>query len=289
MILQKNQWFLLTTAGLIHALRQQGVDPIFWKGVVLADSFYPNIGARPMDDIDMAIPPETTEIVKSVFATLGWQYQPQKTTRDAIYFSNDLGLACDVHHHVEIFRGKESFNLSMQLKPRVIRSTTIHVLEPNAMVALLAAHMDGHRPDTGPILIWIVDLAFVLAKWGHLLDLDHLEYLLPKPHFPFFYRAIQFLQVEWGLHLPSLIAERARSFLPLTLTEILRQRRLTPWRLSSLRGWLKLIAYRMHFKPLDPSQGLQLPDGTDFLLWPSDLLRDRSMKAKAATIKMEIR
>ena len=273
--LRMNTFFLLTLNGILRALREHNVHPVLWKGVVLADSFYPDLGTRSMGDIDFAIAPDDLEETTAVFKSLGFLLQEHKATEDAIYLANRIGVLCDVHHRVRLFEGKESMNLTVDLEPQRMRSIPFKVLEPNAMIVHLIVHMDGHRCETGPVLSWILDLAFVIRKWGKLLDLERIESLLPaKEHLVSLFRTIRFLECEFDERLPENLAKPAKRFDPFTLAEVLRQRRLALWGLPHPRGWLRIGAYRL---ALLPTKGLPYPNMSDLLLWPADAIRNRQM------------
>lgn len=255
----------LTLDGILKTMRDRDLHPVLWKGVVLADSFYPDLGARSMDDIDFSVPADEMETVKAVFQTLGFQRQPQMATEDADYFANPMGILCDVHHRVRLFEGKEALDLVDDLKPSCLKSPTIPVLEPNAMVTHLIVHMDGHRDETGPILLWILDVAFVLKHWGEKLSIARLQQLMPNEiSFISLMRTVRFLETEFQLPLPLSLASCASAYEPYTLSDVLRDRRLAIWGLPSLQGWLRLGACRLG---LTSSRGRVYPEMSDLFPW----------------------
>jgi hypothetical protein len=271
--LQMNTFFLLTLNGLLRAMRERDVHPVLWKGVVLADSFYPDPGTRLMGDIDFAIAPDEMDEATAAFKSLGFLEQKHQATEDAIYFANQIGVVCDVHHRVRLFEGKESMNLTVDQKPQRMQAPVFTVLEPNAMLVHLIVHMDGHRSETGRVLLWILDLAFVMRKWGALLDLEQIERLMPaKENLVSLFRTIRFLEHEFDERLPDCLADAAKRFEPFTLAEVLRERRLALWGLPQTRGWLRLGAYRLGLRP---TKNLPYPNVRDLLLWPADAIRNR--------------
>lgn len=122
------------------------------------------------------------------------------------------------------------------------------LLEPNAMVVHLVAHMDGHRDETGPLLSWIMDLALVLRVWGSRLDPYRIHELMP-PGRPrgLFARILNLLSSELGQELPDSLADLAKNAIPLPLAQILRQRRVRPWGMPGPRGWARLAARKVGF------------------------------------------
>ncbi len=160
-----------------------------------------------------------------------------------------MGVACDVHHRVRLFEGKESMNLTVDVKPQRLKAPTFKILEPNAMLVHLVFHLNGHLGEMGPMLSWMLDIAFVLRQWGNSIDPVRLEKLMPeKRHWVSLFRILRFLESEFDEPIPKCLAEAAGKFAPFTLEEILRQRRLTVWELPNLRGWLRVCASRLGMK-----------------------------------------
>jgi Uncharacterised nucleotidyltransferase len=168
----QNTVLLLTLDGILRTMAARDLHPIFWKGVVLADSFYPDLGTRIMSDIDLEIEVDRQEELGDALKTLGFQCQISSSSGDAFYYTNPLGIALDVHHRNRLFEGKESYNLTLDLQPKQMKAPTFRVLEPNAMLVHLVVHMDGHRDEMGLMLSWLLDIAFVVRKWGDKIDLQ---------------------------------------------------------------------------------------------------------------------
>lgn len=273
--LTQNTIFLLSLAGILRAMQERDLHPVLWKGIVLADSFYPDLGTRPMTDIDFSISASELEDATAAFESLGFLKRDHMTTEDAIYVANPMGVHCDVHHRVRLFEGKESLNLTVDVKPKQLQAPTFRILEPNAMLVHLVFHLNGHLDETGPMLSWILDIAFVLRKWGNTLDPARLEKLMPEKRlWVSLLRILRFLETEFGEALPECLAEAAQNFDPFTLEEILRQRRLTVWELPSLRGWLRLGASRLGMKLNRTYPTLQ---GDDLVGWVADAVTARRM------------
>ena len=268
-----NTRLLRTLERILKAMLARNLHPTLWKGIVLADSFYPDLATRSMEDIDFAIPPDELEPATDVFQALGFLLKEDDATDDAVYFEDAMGVMCDVHHRVRLFEGKESLNLTCFL-PSQHMTAALPTLEPNAMVVLLIVHMDGHRGETGRLLSWMLDLAFVIQKWGNLLDLQRIETLLPQEHFVSLFRTVRFLQQEFNQPIPPALAPKALGFEPFTLASVLRERRLTLWGLPRPRGWMRLGASRLGFRS---KRDRPYPNLSDLLLWPADALQNLRM------------
>ncbi len=266
--LGRNEIFFKTLATVLEETYAAGVQPVLWKGIVLADQLYPNRAIRMMGDIDWAIAPHELEIVSQVFNRLGFTLQDQMTTSDAVYFMGKNRVVFDVHHRVRLFETKEHLSLTQTLTPLTARLPQIHVLEPTAMLTHLTVHMTGHKAETGPLLFWIMDFVFLLRKWGHLIDWNLLNQLMPDAEsWDFLGRLLRFLEVELNETLPPDLAKFSQEYKPLTLELITRQCRLAVWGLPLPKGWLKLIAYRLGLKS---SRKLKYPQISDLFMWAVD-------------------
>jgi hypothetical protein len=266
--LGRNEIFFKTLATVLERTYAAGVQPVLWKGIVLADQLYPHRAIRMMGDIDWAIAPHELETVSEVFHQLGFTLQDQMTTPDAVYFMGNNRVFFDVHHRVRLFETKEHLALTQTLTPFTAGLPKLQVLEPTAMLTHLTVHMTGHMAETGPLLFWVIDFVFLLRKWGHLIDLSLLNQLMPDVEsWTFLGRLLRFLEVELNETLPPDLAKFAKSYKPLTLALMTCQCRLAVWGLPRPRGWLKLIACRLGLKS---SSVQKYPRVSDLFLWAAD-------------------
>lgn len=266
--LYRNRVLYETLGTALKAVYAQGIYPVLWKGIVLADQLYPDLATRIIGDIDWAIAPEEKEPVAQIFESLGFALQPELTTSDALYFKSPKQVYFDVHHRVRLFEGKEHLSLTMKLQPAYPGLPTLHVLEPNAMLTHLTVHLGGHFSETGPLLFWILDFVFLLRQWGHQINIERLTRLMPdQESWQLLGRILRFLQLEFKEPLPPTLAEFAKSHRPFTLELIARECRLAGWNLDQPKGWLKLMACSLGYKA---TQSPPYPQAKDLLLWAVD-------------------
>jgi hypothetical protein len=266
--LRRNQIFFKTLASVLTSIHAVGVYPVMWKGIVLADQLYPDRAIRMIGDIDWAIAPQELSAVRNVFEQLGFTLQENMTTTDAVYFMGQNSVIFDVHHRVRLFETKEHLALTQTLVPFTAGLPNMQVLEPTAMLTHLIVHMTGHAAETGPLLFWILDVVFLLRKWGHLIEWNRLQQLMPNAeNWMFLGRVLRFLEVEFNESLPPELSKFAQNHKPLTLELITRQCRLAVWGLPRPKGWLKLMACRMGLKSVTVSK---YPHASDLVLWAAD-------------------
>ena len=267
--LRRNRVMFNALGSVLYKTYAEGIYPVLWKGVVLADQLYPDLAIRMIGDIDWAIAPHELSVVERIFADLGFEIRDELSTPDAVYFKGNDHIFFDVHHRVRLFEGKEHLPLTTMIASRTVGlPSQLHVLEPNAMLTHLTVHLKGHAPETGPMLFWVLDFVFLLRHWGDSIDFQRLEALMPDAEsWHFLGRILRFLQVEFDEPLPPALAKFAQDYSPLTLDAIMRKCRLASWNLGHPKGWLKLAACRLGMQApvLRP-----YPQASDLLMWAAD-------------------
>lgn len=259
----KNRVTLLSLDGALVALGERDIEPIVMKGAFLADTFYPDLGTRPMQDVDLVIERERSADAYDALQGAGFRPRADSATEDAFYLVNDLKVMLDVHFGFRIYEGHG--DLSMRVRPERLRRDVIRVFQPDAMVAHLAVHMHGHRAERGPMLIWYADLAFVLGRWGDRLDASRITSLMPsggdRLHLG---RTLAFLRDELGQPLPESVADLASTGSSDRIETMLAQRSMALWGLPEPRGWLRLLAARAG---LGGRRAWPVPRGHELAAW----------------------
>ncbi|HEY9827519.1 MAG TPA: nucleotidyltransferase family protein [Stenomitos sp.] len=266
--LQRNTILFQSLTTALEPIYEMSIYPVLWKGVVLADQLYPNVATRMIGDIDWAIAPYELTSTCNVLERLGFTCQASMTTSDAVYYKSPDQILLDIHHRVRLFEGKEHLQITQTIQPHSKILPELHILEANAMLVHLTVHLLGHRSEKGLLLFWILDFVFLLRKWGHHLDWDILNALIPdSATWQFLGELLHFLQVELEEPLPSMFHPLVRAHRPLTLAAITRQCRLAPWGLPRPKGWFKLAACRVGLQ----THKHRYPQFSDLLLWMTDL------------------
>jgi hypothetical protein len=230
------------------------------------------LGTRRMRDVDFAIPAHETRSVERVFHSLGYvgRIEAGAPLDDAVSYVKNGHILFDVHHRVRLFEGKESMGLTIDLRPRYLGVSSYTVLEPNAMLVQLITHMDGHFQRSGHVLSWILDIVYLIRKWGDRLNPERFKALMPaEEHLASLYRILRFLEHEFGEKLPQFLSDDAQSVDPLTFAEIFRQRRLAIWGLPHGRGWLRVAATWLGVKLKHRRPPIRVGD---LFFWISDFL-----------------
>jgi hypothetical protein len=260
--LMANTVLLQNLGRLLSLLDEAGVRPILFKGILLADVYYPDLGTRAMGDVDLLIQPAEFPPVARAFAAMGFAQEGVWGSSGAVYFRNSLGVSFDVHHQFRLFPPELRASIVEEVEMPGLVGRRVLGWEPNARLVHLLVHLAEHRPKSGFLLGWLLDLAFVVQRDGLRLAPDRIVELMPnRQRALLLWRALGLLRSECGLVLPAALSAAADAVEPLRLTGILRDRRLAQWGLPGLRGWLRLFACRLGLR--------RLPEGG--YPWVSDL------------------
>jgi hypothetical protein len=164
----------------IDALRGVGIDPLLFKGPATAIR-YPEPGLRPMDDIDLLVPPDDADRAEAALTAAGWKLiQRPGEHYDAAFLHPEVP-----HLPVELHRALSTWDddgtrLTIQRlwqarRPKSVLGVQTLVLPPEEDLIALAAH--AAKPfHNFSRLIWAVDLAMLVhdepdLDWDRLLAL----------------------------------------------------------------------------------------------------------------------
>jgi hypothetical protein len=266
---RRNALLLLTAARLLRAAESRGERVLVLKGILFADGYYPELSARPMSDIDLVAAPGRDEALFGLLAESGFRPSLHHVVQDhSITFMNREGAFCDAHRALPMFAHLPWSELVRDTELSRVRSVRALALEPNAMVAHLAAHMHGHAREIGLVLLWVFDLAFVVRRASAELDAARVRTLIGEPGAWALLLRLLGLLHSYGVEVPEPFLRAARPLPQLTVAAILRQRRMTPWGLPAPLGWARLLAHTLRLHRSDRPE----PSVPDLLLWPYDEL-----------------
>ena len=226
-----------------------------------------------MADIDLLIHASHRELAAQVLLELGFHHvNDLPVEEDASNYSNRYGVLLDVHHRFRLFEERNYETLVIDFKPRLIDLETLRTWNPSAMLAHLVTHLDGHRRGSGYRLSWLMDLAYVVQKWGSELDWAKIQRLLPDERLAReTLRLLLFLDNELDVAVPRSLAQHAGTVRPLSLSSILRSARLAQWGLPGALGWGRLLMHRLDSNRHDR----QYPRPSDLICWPGDYMLEK--------------
>jgi hypothetical protein len=265
----RNTLFLLTLARLLHLAQQRGETLLLLKGVLFADSYYPDFSTRPMGDIDLVAARGHDDVLVKLLGDAGFRPSLHHTVQEhSVTFMNREGVFCDAHRTLPLFVSEPWHRIVRDVELKRVRGVRALALEPNAMVAHLAVHMYGHEREIGFVMLWLIDLALVLERFALELDPRRVRKLVGnQAAWALLLRMMRLLEGAGGPVLPA-FSGPMRTVPPLTLSAVLRQRRITPWGLPKPLGWARLAAHELGLHRSDRP----MPNLADLVLWPLDEL-----------------
>ncbi len=211
--------------GLLDQFERAQIPVILLKGCALAVTLYPDVGLRPMADLDLLVPADATERACALLRENG--FSPKLWLTD--HFSWDLWnvrsmrrgrrrpMIVEVHRHLlhlPYYRHQMPVDwfwqrtVSVPLGPR-----TGQTLVPTAHLVHLAAHFALHH-QAGR-LIWSYDLALLLARHREVIRWD--EVLKAAEEFQLgevLRVSLEGVTTLWGVCVPHGALEGSRTLQP---------------------------------------------------------------------------
>lgn len=174
----RNQQLFQRVRPLVHALESAGIEAIVLKGLALVAGLSRDPGSRPMQDVDVLVPPAEAERAGRVATDLGWRAHHRLTAgfrrvKHAAPFEDDAGAVVDLHWRV--FEEPAAPELDGEFRaaavPVTFQGTRLRV--PSATDQLL--HVCGHaaRWSEVPPIRWVADAVLILREgtidWDRLV------------------------------------------------------------------------------------------------------------------------
>ncbi len=157
-------------------LGDAGLEALVIKGAALVGR-YPDPALRPMDDLDLVLPPDHIEAAVRALEAAGWTRQPSTVARHEVNLTHSAlpGFPIDLHRGLATWRTRANRLGSDQLwaarRPTTMCGAPSYVLPPELELVMLAAH--AAKPfHTFDRLIWTVDVGVVVDHAEHAGGLD---------------------------------------------------------------------------------------------------------------------
>jgi hypothetical protein len=167
---------------LLGPLAEAGLPALVFKGAALAGR-YPAPGLRPMDDVDLMLPPEQHREAMRLLTERGWHVLVQQGEHTEVQLVHPQlpGLPVELHEQLAAKAERSSRMTASDIwaarRPIQVAGADAFGLAPEVEILALAAHA-GKPFHTFDRLIWSVDIAVVIetaAATGRPLDWGAVE------------------------------------------------------------------------------------------------------------------
>jgi hypothetical protein len=171
----RNIELLDETTPAVAALEGEGIPTIILKGAPLALRFYSKQAARPMVDLDVAVPRERLAEAIRVLLAAGWTSPRVNlgaiSVSHAAIFSNARGKKLDLHWGIltETLGKPIEIRFWETAQPLDLNGVSTRMLDPALAVAHALVH--GLRTNPVPPVRWVADI-LTLIRYSAQLDWD---------------------------------------------------------------------------------------------------------------------
>ncbi|MCD6291042.1 MAG: nucleotidyltransferase family protein [Anaerolineae bacterium] len=241
------------------------IPVILIKGSALALTLYPNIGLRPMSDVDMLVPEDRLdEAVERLQASGYTRPVPEMVPGLNRLVGHHVGLTSSgkaplyVEVHWTLVAGRhgrytpsmewfwshtEPVSMGDATKPRTGPSLPDSplTLSPTAHLPYLAAHLMLQHGEARSQTLWFYDIDLMIRRWGGRIDWDDL--LQHAQEFRWaaaLHAALRGVRERFGTPLPERVLDRLDVMSDEESARLVR-RKATPWR-TRLPGVLNTMA-----------------------------------------------
>jgi len=172
----RNQILFDRSADALRVLEERGVPTLVLKGAALAVLDYRDRGARPMDDVDVAVPPSAAQRAIGLFRRMGWTPELEPTPqllrgRHSLGFLDAEGHGLDLHWRIFWQAGADQ-PLWAAARPLTLGGVATRALAPADQLLHVCAHGVSWNPV--PPFRWLADAHTVIGRqaidWERLID-----------------------------------------------------------------------------------------------------------------------
>lgn len=174
----RNAQLFYDTDKALAALARAGIPTLVLKGAPLALASYARPGARPMDDLDVAVPQARRAEALRVLQAEGWTSPHMHLDPRSVHampFRNSRGNGFDLHWHIL----KETSGKAVEVRfwesarPFEFNGVPTRMVDPPLALVHLLVH--GLRTNPEPPVRWVADVLTLLRRnpdldWDVLVD-----------------------------------------------------------------------------------------------------------------------
>ncbi len=166
---------------ILAIFEAEGIDLLVLKGMAMAHLVYPQIGLRPMSDIDLLVSKSNADRGQVLLVELGFRPVASERTPSPHHeptvqrHVEGVDVYVELHHNLNRRLTSETSFEALRSKARQITVNDLptHTLSYEDMLAHTYSHMVG-APFQSFRLIWIADMISLVERFGDEIDWEHL-------------------------------------------------------------------------------------------------------------------
>lgn len=171
----KNQIAQRAARALVEGLEERGIPTLVLKGGAMAPRAYPDLGARPMGDLDLLVPTALAAMAMEALGELGYEAvrpHPELAieTRHSTAFRHASGVELDLHWHVlQECLGADADDAFWEAAvPLAFGPVRTRMLGTADQLLHLVVH--GLVAERIPVVRWVADAVLLLRAEGAQMD-----------------------------------------------------------------------------------------------------------------------
>ncbi len=209
-----NQLAVGRMASVLTALERAGVPVLVLKGFALAPLAYGDLGARPMEDVDLLVPPALIERAVAALESEGLR-QASGMTRPSGLLANEVEMRDEEGNAVELhaYALVESADDADLWERRVgFAVRDVEAFAPCAEDALLLVVVHGQRWNTVQPVSWVLDACRLVESRGDQFDWERFVARAEARDLTLAAGRAVGMLASLGIEAPSWVTERLAGF-----------------------------------------------------------------------------
>ncbi len=208
---------------LLADFEAQQIPAVLLKGGALATSLYADIGLRPFGDLDLMVPRHKVDEAAAILVAQGYRLLPelpaffQSLKAQTFVRDGPRRAQVDLHWHFsDIPYYRQSIAIEWFWRHTLAAQAdghTVPILTPEAQLLHLSEHLALHNRVER--LIWLYDLALLLARYGQQIQWDEVteaarQFGLSQA----LHTTLARVNDRWGISVPAHASARLNALRP---------------------------------------------------------------------------
>jgi len=175
--LVENSLLVAGAAPALQAMADRGLAPTLLKGAALVGGgYYPTLATRPMQDVDVYLPPGAHADATAILDSLEWR----RVSRESGFLHAETFQAprdvatIDLHWHALTAVRTATSDHALLADARTTLGVDLAASVPDPTAQLIITLVHGAEPNAEPPVRWVADALLILAResidWDRVVD-----------------------------------------------------------------------------------------------------------------------